>query len=68
MGVAGIGQDAGSEHTGRPAYYLADSGNPIGVDFVSSASIAMSERPTTGCSGRRCAPPLMLVVKPTLEA
>lgn len=48
MGVARSGQDTGSEHKGRSACYLADFGNSIGVGFVSSASIALSECPTTG--------------------
>jgi len=47
MGVARSGQDTGSEHTGRSACYLADFGNSIGVGFVSGASIALSECPTT---------------------
>ena len=34
---------------GSTCFYLADVGNSIGVGFVSSASITLSERPTTGC-------------------
>jgi hypothetical protein len=55
MGVARSGQDTGSEHTGRSACYMADVGSSIGVGFVSSASITLSEHPTTGCRRRQTA-------------